>query len=1188
MDYLLKPLTEPISYIYLSGIFLIIFGALIGITPPDSRKTLHTSLTIPLFIALGLVNIFRSFDFLAGVGGFVQINAFLQSLAILCGIELGRRNFENAFAKKKFSAWWYIPIVIFLFFLSYEYDFTKRLIRRILILISKLFAIVVTLKATKILPDHNRNFIRSGFIVAILGSVIQFFLDLNFITVTDGHYNILPHETIYLYYIETTLALIISLIILTRRYLYEKSQRLHVQNTISLMSPIVVFVTSIVIALGVLIGTNLINIQEKSKQNLESQTHNLNIKNAISQRLDYAVFSARIISENPLVAEYLNYPQMVEIKNTLNKYLLTFKKENPNLSVQLIDSKGKVFMTSDENSIYKNKNLSYRNYFKEGMEGISKLYLYKDNSNNRELFANSPIYSLDDKQILGVVVLKVDTADLENLININRYPTMIVDVKNKGQIVMSNDKSFINQECGKIKEYIDKGTLPIEKIPILSVLTKQTAYFSLSSISNFDWCVLSLSNVSKTAHTQVWVLFIALLFIFILYIVLYGIAYNSENLKTIETAQSNFQLIFNHTPDPICVINEDTSQILALNKSMQNAFGYKESLVGKKLDEMIVTTNKMKYNIPVSQDVVISECKFKKENGELFTAEVTASFIEYASKEALLLNIHDISMFKEIEEKLTEANQVKSRLLSNASHELRTPMTAIIGLSELAVSICNNSNQRQIIELLRIASKSLMSLVNDIFNLTEVQNGKFNLKKVSFKLQNLLDEIIEYTSFLAKKRNKDIVFRASTSLPGYINADLDHIRQSLLAIIDYTSEICVNNNILVNIEFYNKSEENGSLNFIISGIETEKREEIQRSLANDIDYADPYHSSVTRKFVSGISLHSLILNQMGGAIFLEENGIIPGTLSLKIELPIEVIKNASDKNIDSIENRFFYHNGRPLNLLVADDNDVNLFLVESIITRFKGKCQTAKDGVEVLEILKEKQFDGILLDIQMPKMDGMETLKEIRKMPGEVSKIPVIAVSAFASEEEKSKILEIGAQKYLSKPYFPKDLHEAISSVFLLDKDIPESSKNEKIEENTKVAKQTSAESNRDTNDSEKDLGFMQKLKRIDYPDFKVRINPNKKSILKLEEIYNRRYKALDIEVNNSINNNDSVKLREVAHSIKGLVGMMSAKDSWELAKDIESIAKEGNISEATNKIEELRKHLSEISEDLQIIKEFL
>ena len=1179
MDYLFKPLTEPTYYIYLSGIFLIIFGAIIGITPPDSRKSLHTSIAIPLFISLGLINIFRSFDFLAGLNGFVRINAFLQSVAIICGIELGRQNLENAFGKKKFSGWWYILIALFLFYLSYEYDFTKRLIRRILILFSKLFSIVVTIKAAQILPTYNRKFIRSGFILAFIGSIIQFLLDLNFITVTDGHYNILPPQTIYLFYIETALALAISSFILTRRYLYEKSQRQHVPNTISLMSPIVVFITSIIIALGVLIGSNLVNIQEASQQNLESQSYNLNVKNA----LDFAILSTRLISENPLVSKYLTNPNDND-KNSLKKLLLSFNKENPNYIIYLMDSKGNVFLSSEEKNNNPKEQNSSHEYFTSGIKGISKFSIVKGRNNQTMFFADSPIFSYDGKTIIGVTVLKLEVSALRNIINLNKYPTMIIDTKNKGRIVMSNDLDFLNQECGDIKEYIDKGTMPVSKIPILSVMTNKRAFFTISSLSSFDLCVLSLSNVSHSATTQIWLLFIALLVTFILYIVLYGIAYNSEKLKTIETAQSNFQLIFNHTPDPICVIDEKSSIILSTNKSMQKAFGYEESLVGKKLDDMIVATTQFKYNIPVSQDVVISECRFKKANSEFFTAEITASFIEYADKEALLLNIHDISMFKEIEEKLTEANQVKSRLLSNASHELRTPMTALIGLSELAVSICNDTNQRQIVELLRTASKSLMSLVNDIFNLTEVQSGKFNLKKTSFKLQSLLDEIIEYTNFLAKKSNKNILFKTIKPLPEYINTDSDHLRQTLLAIVDYASDICVNNNTLVNIEFCKTSENKGDLSFVISGINREKREEIETSLNNKSDYADPYHSSITRKFVSGISLHALILKQMGGSIDLDDSSVIPETISLKIRLPIEVIKDESLIQRNPLDNKFFYYKGKPLNLLVADDNDVNLFLVESIVNRFKGKCQTARDGVEVLEILKEKEFDGILLDIQMPKMDGMETLKRIRKMSGKVSEIPVIAVSAFASEDEKKKILEAGAQKYLGKPYFPKDLQEAISSVFELDKEIPELPKSEVLEDSSDSV----PEKEISKNDLEKDSDFMGNMKRIDYPDFKVRINPNAKSILKLEEIYNRRYRSLNIEVDNAINNNDSMKLREVAHSIKGLVGMMSAKESWEIAKEIELKAGEGNMEAAIDLIGELRTHLSEISDDLKIIKEFL
>ncbi len=113
-------------------------------------------------------------------------------------------------------------------------------------------------------------------------------------------------------------------------------------------------------------------------------------------------------------------------------------------------------------------------------------------------------------------------------------------------------------------------------------------------------------------------------------------------------------------------------------------------------------------------------------------------------------------------------------------------------------------------------------------------------------------------------------------------------------------------------------------------------------------------------------------------------------------------------------------------------------------------------------------------------------------------------------------------------------------------------------------------------------------LKRIDYSDFKLRISPDSKSIIKLEEIYNRRYAALDIEVDNCINDNDPHKLREAAHSIKGLVGMMSANESWKLAKYIEERAAEGNMEEAISKIGELRIHLTEISDDLKIIKAYL
>ena len=217
----------------------------------------------------------------------------------------------------------------------------------------------------------------------------------------------------------------------------------------------------------------------------------------------------------------------------------------------------------------------------------------------------------------------------------------------------------------------------------------------------------------------------------------------------------------------------------------------------------------------------------------------------------------------------------------------------------------------------------------------------------------------------------------------------------------------------------------------------------------------------------------------------------------------------------------------------------------------------------------------------------MKSLERIRKLEGETSKIPVIAISAFASEDEKNKTLKAGAQMYLGKPFFQKDLYDAVSSVFELDKELPaEANKNEKDSDEKQV--NSTIDIKDDYNIDKDKTQLKETLKRIDYDDLKLRISPNSKSIIKLEEIYNRRYRSLDIDIDNCINDNDSEKLREVAHSIKGLVGMMSSKGTWDIARFIEQKAGEGNMQEAINKIGELRIHLEEIAEDLQQIKKYL
>lgn len=957
---LLKAFMEPDCYMYLSGVFVIILGSILGVTTPDTRKKLHTGVAIPLFVAAGLSQVFQALCCLGKSGCCAFIHTLLHFITFSCALELGRRNLNTAFKGKTFSGWWHFLGLLAFVFLSWEYNAAYRLSIVLMVFAAKIFSIAVLLKSVDELPKQIKGIVKTCFIIAVFGGIGQLLIDLNFVKIVDGHYLPFPKYNFVLYFTQILMALAISVLILKRRYSYEKTLNFHVQNKIILFAPSGVFVTSIVVSI----------------------------------------------------------------------FFFAFTK------------------------------------------------------------------------------------------------------------------------------------------------------------------YLTLHNILDDA-AQSWMLFIILLVIGILYTILYGISLNGETLKTAEAAQTNFKRIFDSVPYPICVIDIVTSEIFEMNRAMKEHFGFDSDVSGEKLFDYVVSNDKFNCNVGITDEHIVSECVFKAANGKCFSAEVTASYFENEQgKGSALIGIHDVSMFKAIEENLTqaknsaeEASKLKTRFFSNASHEIRTPMTAIIGLTELAVSICYNENQKKIVELLRFSSKSLMSLINDIFELTEIKNGKLKITKTVFNFKALLEEIIAYSTFHAQREKKKVNFKLSKYLPEYVCSDVEHLGQIILAFLKHSSGLIPDGNIEVEMDLKNESQNKGIFVLRLLNIPVEKKIEIEECLKNEFGF-DPYEPSPSRRHSVGISLNSMIIDAMGGNFVFTSDSENGNFTQLNIEIPIEIVE-AKPAELNEISDYVFYTNGKPIKFLVADDNDVNLFLAESLIKRFKGLCDCVKDGVETLEALKNSVYDVVLLDIQMPRMDGMKVLEEKRKMQKAIADIPVIAISAFASPEEEDRAIKEGARTYLAKPYFPKDLVDTVGRIFPLDKSLSASVKADEVTQKIEscLPKADAVDKNSLTS-SEQIL--QSHLKRVDYADFKKRIAPKPESIKQLIDIYSRRFATLDIEVDNCINDNDSAKLREVAHSIKGLVGMMSAKYSWEIARNIEKCAADGKMENAVSHISELRLHLAEIGDDLVQIEKFL
>ncbi len=260
-----------------------------------------------------------------------------------------------------------------------------------------------------------------------------------------------------------------------------------------------------------------------------------------------------------------------------------------------------------------------------------------------------------------------------------------------------------------------------------------------------------------------------------------------------------------------------------------------------------------------------------------------------------------------------------------------------------------------------------------------------------------------------------------------------------------------------------------------------------------------------------------------------------------------------------------------MNFAVADDNEINAFIAASIIKKYGGNATTVYNGEDLLKLIntnQETNYSCLLIDIQMPKLDGLETIKTIRKLKNDISTVPIIAISAFASEQEGIKAKEAGANDYLGKPYYPENLINMILK--LIEKDVKEEKNIKK--ENQIEEKNTVLQNNKSL------------LKHIDIEDLTARLLQNPKDIEKINEIYVRRYNELCAKIDECISTKEQKNIIETAHSIKGLVGMLSANNAAQYALEIETLAKNNEIDSAINKIPKLLTILQEIKSDLNQI----
>ncbi len=390
----------------------------------------------------------------------------------------------------------------------------------------------------------------------------------------------------------------------------------------------------------------------------------------------------------------------------------------------------------------------------------------------------------------------------------------------------------------------------------------------------------------------------------------------------------------------------------------------------------------------------------------------------------LLLSVY--SVYKKNKElklakvKAEHLSKVKSNFYSEISHELRTPLYAVIELSTLLLKENVNVKHREYLESLKFSGNHLLSLINNVLQLNKVESGKMKIQNLDFNLKSLIDNIIESLEYALNDSNNKIHLNYDTTIPEVIVGDSLKLSQVLINLISNAIKFTNNGNISITIKQVKTVTEDITLFFNISddgmGISQEKQKQIFEDFYQEHTKNDKSYKGTGL----GLSIVKRIVTAMGGEVKVNskpnEGASFFFELTFNTSEKLELSTSLCPHQLEIIKDQ---------KVLVVDDNKINQMVTKKVLEQLGIQSSAVDSGFEAIEIVKREAYDCILMDLHMPDLDGFETTKMIRDFNTE---IPIVALTAGASEDIESKIKDSDMNGYVLKPFLTADFLETIST----------------------------------------------------------------------------------------------------------------------------------------------------------------
>jgi len=615
--------------------------------------------------------------------------------------------------------------------------------------------------------------------------------------------------------------------------------------------------------------------------------------------------------------------------------------------------------------------------------------------------------------------LKAIIASLDDLIFLVNQECRFLDVWTNDEVELSSYKEkYIGKTVHELfeKNFSQKFIDAINEV----LLTKNKKNIEFLDPNDNEWYRGCFSYIGKDHDEK------------LISIMVQNINEKKKAELDLKRKNAENKLILDNTQTLMCT-HDAEGNILSLNKAGADMTEYTpEEMIGKNLREILAPDVKDLLHLYL-EDILTNgsasgTMKIITKTGRIrIWAFRNILYKDELGHEMVIASSMDITERAKTQrelviakEKAEKASMAKAEFLSTMSHEIRTPMNAVIGITHLLLSEDPKPSQIENLNTLKFSAENLLSLINDILDFSKIESGKIEFDQSEFSIDNLINSIRQTYKQKADEKNISLKYSKDDELPKYLIGDSTRLFQIINNLVNNAIKFTEKGTVRIDIEVLTKTKDQVRLFFAIEdtgiGISEENFEKVFEHFSQE-------ESDTTRKYGGsglGLAIIKNLIELQGSEIKVESKKGEGSKFYFELDFGIAIHQEENTINSSLSINKKSLEG---IKILLVEDNKINIRVASDFLSKWGAVITTASNGVEALKKINDHSFDVVLMDLQMPEMDGFEATTRIRELNIDT---PIIALTASALLDIKDKVTAIGMNDFITKPFNPDELYKKL------------------------------------------------------------------------------------------------------------------------------------------------------------------